>query len=293
VKLPGVHGSSSMTTSNSKATVPANKPVRQQPRGLKMRFCPIGFGDGEPGGIGSSSSSVGGSSSSDSDEEAEEPPAPFRRPVSVASGSSEADQSTDSFESQNESSSSDVEMADAPPLPIAKGRKDEATPTVQSSQEMTSGALKRKYGVGDERKSKHSSSRSSNINDRELKRLKKTQIESQRSLGDRESVSIKPKKSSIQRTPAKAETTLSRKHVPIRPSKSDILPPSSPVPRVVPAEDDHRSPGNPKYKKRDRFERATPARKGGVSLQDLTKATDPSFTGEDRRKKIKKLKSKE
>jgi hypothetical protein len=276
-----------MTASSSKATPPAKKPVRQQPQGLKMRFRPIGFGDGEPGRIGSSSSSVEGSSSSDSDEETEEPPVPFRRPVSVASDSSEADESSDSSESEEESSSSDVEMAEAPPIkPFTKGRKDGTSVKVLSSQELTTGSLKRKHGGEEERKSKHSSSRSSSIDDRELKRLKKTQTESQRELGDRASVSIEPQQSLTQRSPAKATTTSPKKDTPVRPSKSAILPQSSParLSQVIPGKDARRSFEKPKSGKRDRS--ATPLRKSGVSLQDLTKATNP-------RKKIKSLKNKE
>ncbi|EHL02774.1 hypothetical protein M7I_1293 [Glarea lozoyensis 74030] len=53
VSLPGVNDSGS---ASSKATVPAKKPVRQQPKGLKMRFLPIGFGEGDGGKLGSESS---------------------------------------------------------------------------------------------------------------------------------------------------------------------------------------------------------------------------------------------
>lgn len=139
VKLPGIHDSSSMTASLSNAAARAKKPVRQQPPGLKMRFRPIGFVDGEPGRIGSSSSSVEEESSSDSDEKMGESPVVFHRPVCLASQSS--DESPES---------SDVEMTNVP--------------------------LKRKHG-GEGRKSKQSSSRSPSIVDRELKRSKKKQTE--------------------------------------------------------------------------------------------------------------------
>jgi hypothetical protein len=261
-----------------------------------MRFRPIGFGDGEPGRIGSSSSSVEGSLSSDLDEAIEEVPVQFRRPVSIASDSSEADESSDSSESEEESSSSDVEMAEAPPVqPFTERRKNETSVKVSSSQDLTARSLKRNHGGEEERKSKHSSSRSSSIDDRELKPLKKKQTESQRELGAGASVSIEPQLSLTQRSPAKATTTSSQKDAPIRPSKSAILPQSSPAPlaKVIPKNDDRRSFDNQKSRKRDRSKPATPLRKSGASLHDLAKATGLSFTGEERKKKIKKSKHKE
>lgn len=58
VNLPGVHeGIASTQDSASKATVPFKRPARPQPKGLKMRFRPLGFGGGEVGNIGSSSES--------------------------------------------------------------------------------------------------------------------------------------------------------------------------------------------------------------------------------------------
>lgn len=123
VKLPGIHDSSSMTASLSNAAPQAKKPIRQQPPGLKMRFRPIGFGDGEPGRIGSSSSSVEEESINDSDEKMEESPVVFRRPVRLPSQSSD-----DSSKSSESEGSSDVEM--------------------------TNVSLKRKHG-GEGRKPKH------------------------------------------------------------------------------------------------------------------------------------------
>ena len=58
VKLPGVHGLES--SSFAKATIPAKKPVKEQPPGLKMRFQPIGFSSRNLGKIESNSSSDGG-----------------------------------------------------------------------------------------------------------------------------------------------------------------------------------------------------------------------------------------
>lgn len=58
VNLPGVHeGIAPNKDSASKSTVPMKRPARPQPRGLKMRFRPLGFGSGEIGNIGSSSES--------------------------------------------------------------------------------------------------------------------------------------------------------------------------------------------------------------------------------------------
>jgi hypothetical protein len=220
VKLPGIHDSSSMTASLSNAAPQAKKPVRQQPPGLKMRFRPIGFGDGEPGRIGSSSSSV-----------EEESPVVFRRPVRLPSQSSD-----DSSKSSESEGSSDVEM--------------------------TNVSLKRKHG-GEGRKPKHSSSRSSNIDDRELKRSKKKQTESQKRLEDRKLVSIEPHKSSKQRLPASTAITPTKEITPIRPQKNSIVPHSSPVPRVQvnARKDEQRSSGKPKCRKHDRSEPATRVRK--------------------------------
>lgn len=300
VKLPGVRDTSSTRATSSRATIPTKKPARQQPQGLKMRFRPIGFGDGETGKIGSSSSSVGGSSTgSVSDEEMEEASATFRRPAAIASDSSEAEESSEADQSTEESSSSDVEMSEAPPLPIkpaVKDKEDKTPATVKPSQQATNGSLKRKHGEREEKKSKHSSSRASSIDDRELKRLKKSQTESQRRAGGRASASIKPHKSSGERLSTKAEATPSKKDTPIRLSKSATLSHSSPVPRasyVTSKKTDQQASEKQNSKKRERSEPATPVRKNEVSLQDLTRATDPSLTGEERAKKIKKLKHKE
>jgi len=45
-------GSAAAASSNTNST----KPVRQQPKGLRMRFLPSGFGDEDPGTLGSSDS---------------------------------------------------------------------------------------------------------------------------------------------------------------------------------------------------------------------------------------------
>ncbi|TVY57269.1 hypothetical protein LSUE1_G008278 [Lachnellula suecica] len=130
VQVPGTN----TAEESSKATVPAKKPVRPQPKGLKMRFLPIGFGEGKPGKIGSDSNSVDGSSTgSASDEEIEEAPKTFKKPATLEESSSE--------------SSSDEEMTEAPPLPKpTKSKKSAETP---------SSTLKRKHSEGSEKKAKH------------------------------------------------------------------------------------------------------------------------------------------
>lgn len=73
--------------SSSRATVPAKRPVRQQPKGLKARYQPIGFASA-PGIIGS-----------DDESETEERAPKFQK---IA---------------MSEDETSDVEMEDAPPAP--------------------------------------------------------------------------------------------------------------------------------------------------------------------------------
>ncbi|PSS09061.1 hypothetical protein M430DRAFT_53620 [Amorphotheca resinae ATCC 22711] len=120
-------------------TTPAKKPVRQQPRGLKMRFRPIGFSNGDMGRIGSSSSSEGESS----DQEMQDAPAAkFRKPESLS-----ATESSDG--SEDDDSSSHAKKTKAPP----KSSKSKA-PAVESSKK-TDGSLKRKSSEGGDKKSKH------------------------------------------------------------------------------------------------------------------------------------------
>jgi hypothetical protein len=90
--------------SNTKANVPAQKPIRQQPKGLKMRFRPIGFGTGAVGDIGSSSESANEEDPTDLSEE--ERRKVSRKPIVINSN-------------DMSSSESDVEMAEAP-LPTLK-----------------------------------------------------------------------------------------------------------------------------------------------------------------------------
>ncbi|CAG8979588.1 hypothetical protein HYALB_00010789 [Hymenoscyphus albidus] len=155
IKAPGAN------LNSSKATVPAPKPVRKQPKGLKMRFFPIGFGEGQLAKLGEESSS----------EEETQAPARFRKPESIASDS-------------------DVEMSEAPPV---KSKPATSKPHKSSKSESKSGTLKRKHGDGSEKKkSKHSSSKSTDSpNNQQLKRLKTKQTESPQNPEDKPLASTK------------------------------------------------------------------------------------------------------
>jgi hypothetical protein len=166
VKLPGVHeGVASNVTGTSVSTAPAKRPARPQPKGLKMRFRPLGFGSGKTGEIGSGSDVS-------SDEEMEDAHT-FRMPVLAAS---------------------DEEMADALPTKLAKKGKAE---NLASS---TPVSLKRKHIEGSEKKGKNSSS-STAPDDKKLKRLKKKQIESQANIADKLSPPTEPLEATIPNPP--------------------------------------------------------------------------------------------
>ncbi|TVY30911.1 hypothetical protein LHYA1_G000779 [Lachnellula hyalina] len=266
IKIPGMDDS---TATSAKATVPAKKRVRPQPIGLKMRFLPIGFGTGNPGTIGSDTNSVDGSSS-DSDNE-EEAPNGFRKPASIASSSDEE---------------SDEEMTEAPPLPKPKVSKAPAS----------SAPLKRKHSEGGEKKTKHSSSKPApDIDDRQLKRQKTKQNGSQE---DRVSASTKtvtpiPPPAPPLKT-SDAPKSILKKLVhepassPLKPSKSthSNLPPSASAHPI--SNGSEVKVKKSKHKHRDSKLPTTPGQ--ALSIKELTKATDPSLTSEERRKKMKKLK---
>lgn len=129
VNISGVNGSGGL--SNSHATVPRQKPIRPQPKGLKMRYAPIGFSNGKISTIGSESSS---------DEEIEDKSAQFQRPVPI------------SLEESENSSDSDEEMADSPPLQSKKSSSQTSRKTVSGS---SGSSLKRKHLDGSEKATKH------------------------------------------------------------------------------------------------------------------------------------------
>ncbi|PBP20835.1 hypothetical protein BUE80_DR008455 [Diplocarpon rosae] len=114
------------TENTSKATVPAKKPVRQQPKGLQMRFKPIGFGTGETGRIGSASPEI-------SDVEMEVS-LPLRRTPGV--------------------SDFDEGMKDALPVPKILHSKSKSSKTSAGAISEKGPSLKRKHSEG-EKKSKH------------------------------------------------------------------------------------------------------------------------------------------
>merc|ERR1711939_861697 len=113
------------------ATIPAKKPVRQQPRGLRMRFHPIGFGAAKPGTIGSSSS----------DEDTEDATPTTSRPVSKPKKFVRPDED------------SDEEMEDSPPLPLRPHPENNAS--ASSPDGASRKEKKRKHSEGGEKKSKH------------------------------------------------------------------------------------------------------------------------------------------
>jgi hypothetical protein len=129
IQLPKLAQHASALDSGSqisdKATIPAKKPVRQQPEGLKMRFRPLGFGNGRTGNIGSGPSSSESTSSTDSDPEepASVPPPAFRRPVGLdqshrdapnpSAGAKKTDPKHSLHDSDRSSETSDEDMGDA------------------------------------------------------------------------------------------------------------------------------------------------------------------------------------
>ncbi|CAG8961298.1 hypothetical protein HYFRA_00013759 [Hymenoscyphus fraxineus] len=190
IKAPGANANS------SKATVPAPKPIRKQPKGLKMRFFPIGFGEGQLAKLGEESSS----------EEETQAPARFRKPESIASDS-------------------DVEMSEAPPV---KSKPATSKPHKSSKSESKNGTLKRKHGEGAEKKrSKHSSSKSTDSpNNQQLKRLKTKQTESPQNPEDKSLASTKAPISTTPIPPPKSVALKSALKSSLK-SSDAILPPQS------------------------------------------------------------------
>lgn len=175
VEIPGLQGG---RKSSSEATTATRMSVRPQPQGLKMRFLPIGFGDGDPGSIGSDSSSVDGSTQDISDEEEEEATKQFKRPIALDRASSDTE--------------SDEAMTEAPPLsPPEQNQKPEknAEPPTKSK----SSHRKRRQREETEKKSKHSSSTSAPepIDYKRLKRQNTKQNDSSKKSTDKALESIK------------------------------------------------------------------------------------------------------
>lgn len=267
-------------------TTPAKKPVRQQPRGLKMRFRPIGFSNGDMGRIGSSSSSEGESS----DQEMQDAPAAkFRKPESLS-----ATESSDG--SEDDDSSSHAKKTKAPP----KSSKSKA-PAVESSKK-TDGSLKRKSSEGGDKKSKHSSSTSTNAtDDRRLKRIKRKQIKSQKTINS-QSVPTEARNTDSMMLPPRARTSLTPIPPPtskIANSKASIVPPSHLLNRITPipppistqisSQSSHvsLSPSNPRTAVSEAIS------KDYSHLDEQIRAIDPGLTRKERRNEIKRLKRSE
>lgn len=146
MKLPSVYDAKLKETASFTTVLPTfstKKPIRQQPPGLKMRFRPIGFGNGATGTIGTRSSSVDGrSAESASDEESENAPFQFRRPASLEPESETSSSGSD----EDSSSSSDAEMVDAPLLPAKSVVKSKVErKATKESSEKAGKSLKRKH----------------------------------------------------------------------------------------------------------------------------------------------------
>ncbi|KAI9643646.1 hypothetical protein NHQ30_008268 [Ciborinia camelliae] len=132
---------------SSQATVPAKRPVRQQPKGLKARYQPIGFASA-PGIIGS-----------DEDESDSEERAPKFQKIAIS-----------------EDEASDVEMEDAPPAstPAKKSKSDKSKKPQKDSEEGADRSSKKKHKDSGDKKKKHKSSLTSTSPEiQKLKKLKK------------------------------------------------------------------------------------------------------------------------
>lgn len=185
MKLPGVKGDT--RSGSARPIIPAKKPIRQQPPGLKMRFRPIGFGNGEPGRIGSRSSSADGSS----DESSSDRETSWKAPVSSHKPASQKhDRVTSS--SDGSESSSDVEMTDVLPPPAKKPSKLRHKDVASISGV----ELKKKHNEEIAGKiKKHGSSQSTiKSNHKKLNNIKIKQIKTRKIVLDSQSVSIEHRK---------------------------------------------------------------------------------------------------
>lgn len=176
---------------SSRATVPAKRPVRQQPKGLKARFQPIGFASA-PGIIGS-----------DEDESESEERAPKFQKIALS-----------------DNDASDVEMEDAPPTstPAKKSKSDKSKKSSQKDSEKSadSSSKKKHKDTGDKKKKSKSSFTSASPEIQELKNLKK-----QKTTEFDQSIPLRPRAKS--RSDSASEITTNT-----RTSQPSILPPSKP-----------------------------------------------------------------
>lgn len=208
-----------------------------------MRFRPIGFGSGETGRLGSTSPSA-------SDLEMEHGSSLSIRRV--------ASKSKNTDKSDSDPSGSDAEMEDAPPVsskPHVKTKNGRPSSSGTSEKEPS---LKRKHSDGGEKKSKHSSSSIiSSIDNRELKRLKKKQKESQRNTAGSLSASTEHQTASAPKFQPKAPSKSLISTTPIPPPK--LL--TSSQPSVASASSQHARPHKKiKSAKEHRSSPITPSR---------------------------------
>lgn len=238
---------------------------------MKMRFRPIGFGDGATGTIGSSSSSDEDSSTdsaSDVDMDGES-----RLPHRMKKAASLSDSSN---------SGSDDEMEDAPPRtkPLSSIKPNKTIPGASAKDS----GVKRKHGEGEEKKSKHSSYYAKSIDPhRKLKVSKKKQKGSPNTVA---SLSASTEAFASQLSPkAKAKAPLF--DIPIPPPKSLT------TSRYSDAKTSSQRLSSSRKSKSERKHHSspiTPLQSTHLSLHSLTRATDPGLTAEERRKRVKKLK---
>ncbi|QSZ31464.1 hypothetical protein DSL72_001029 [Monilinia vaccinii-corymbosi] len=135
---------------SSQATVPAKRPVRQQPKGLKARYQPIGFASA-PGIIGP-----------DDDESDSEERAPKFQKIAMS-----------------EDEASDVEMEEAPPasIPAKKSKSDKSKKSEKDSREGVDQSSKKKHKDSGDKKKRHKSSFTPTSHEtQELKNLKKQAV---------------------------------------------------------------------------------------------------------------------
>ncbi|RDL32554.1 uncharacterized protein BP5553_09010 [Venustampulla echinocandica] len=296
-----------------KATVPAKKPVQPQPKGLKMRFLPLGYSDGNAGNMDSNISSE--------DPDDANVPKQFKKPVSMPS---------DSDEDSEAASDSDEEMTEAPPLPskAATSRKQKSS-KASPVESTANGSVKRKHSEVSEKKTKKSSSiPAANLDGKQLKRLKTKQTKPDKRITGgllalarvRATSPTPPLKPSTALT--KSETSIPTPKLPMHqpatslpePSGSlgkpttSIIPPTNPT--FIPPLPHHvsikpqtsqipsskipqetRISGKKSLKKKDKNRPTAPARDSTSksSMRGLIIATDPPLMSNKRRIKSKEL----
>jgi hypothetical protein len=283
-------------TSAFEPTVAARKPVRPQPKGLKMRFRPIGYGNGNMGKIGSSSDDES-STDSDSDEEmADSVPGKFRKPMSLSSDEPASNSS--------EESDSDVEMTEAP-VTVPKTTVKPKSMITESNDADRS--LKRKHAGNGEIEPKNNSSESTKADDRNPKRIKKNRAKSQETRADSESASVKgnsipgmpPPRTSISISPIPPTSkTLKSNTAPQSSSQSSYKMTLVPPPRLRSPHQIAPTPPTSSILKSSHVSqansmlppKATSVSEERPSLAKQIRRINPALSEEQRNKEIKRLK---